>query len=50
MITLLIFLVLIVLLICVGLVLTVGGIFIIPALIDIVFLWLLFHKKKKKGE
>lgn len=50
MITLLIFLVMIILLICVGLVLTVGGIFIIPALVDILFLWLLFHKKKKKGE
>ena len=50
MITLLFFLVLIALFIFVALIVTVGGIFIIPALIDLVFLWLIFHKRKKKGD
>lgn len=50
MITLLLIMAAIVLFICVALVVTVGGIFIIPALIDAFVLWLIFHKKKKKGD
>ena len=48
MITLLLILAIVVLLICIGLVLTIGGIFIIPAVIDIFMLWLIFHKRKNK--
>lgn len=50
MITLLLIMAFIVLLICLGLVLTVGGIFIVPMLVDIIVLWLIFHKRKKKRD
>lgn len=48
MITLLLLMAFIVLFICIALVVTIGGIFIIPAVIDILVLWLIFHKRKGK--
>jgi len=50
MITLMILLGFIALIVCVALIVTVGGIFIIPLVVDILVLWLLFHKKKNKKE
>ena len=48
MITLLLLLAFVVLFVCIALVLSVGGIFIVPMLVDILVLWLIFHKRKKK--
>ena len=48
MITLLLLIAFIVLFVCIALVVTIGGIFIVPAIIDILVLWLIFHKRKKK--
>ena len=50
MITLLLLIAFIVLFICIALVVTIGGIFIVPAIIDILVLWLIFHKRKKKRD